>query len=1019
MFGYLASATGRLWLTASHGGKSRIFSTSPNLADQGVPTPAVPPLDGSSASYLEDMYNSWLNDPKSVHSSWDAYFRHSQSGETGYMRPPSFALPSTLGYLSSSKAAAGAPASAPTAAAATAATPQTIQEHLTVQAIIRNYQMRGHLAARLNPLEPMFEIEDKTSTISEQLGKPPPEVINQHKLEPSMWETSFKLPSSTMIGGSDGQTLSLKEIIKRLELTYCRHVGLEYMHINDPEQCSWIRERFEVPGVTELKKPEKRLLLTRLAKAVLFEAFLQKKWSSEKRFGLEGCEVLIPCIKTIIDECAKRDAEMAIIGMAHRGRLNVIANVCQKPLNIIFSQFRGLQAEDEGAGDVKYHLGVYNNRELPASKKPFTTVLVANPSHLEMVNPVCAGRARAEQFYRNDPEGKKVITIVMHGDAAICGEGIVYETINFANLSDYHNGGTIHFVVNNQVGFTTDPEFSRSSLYSTEVGKVVGAPIFHVNADDPESAAYVAKVAAEFRSKFHKDVVIDLIGYRRHGHNEADEPMFTQPFMYQKIKKMPNIFEKYSAAAIKQGVVSEAEVKEFKDQTDKILEEEFGKAAKLTSMRFADWIDCPWPGFFKKQTPLKCMPTGVSLEALDHIANKFAHLPSEDFELHKALMRVMHMRQEMVKNHTADWAIGEALAIGSLLQEGTHVRLSGQDVQRGTFSHRHHTVHHQSKANTKYTYLKDLHPNQAPYSICNSPISEYGILGFEHGYSMANPGSLVIWEAQFGDFANNAQPIFDCMVASGQWKWVRQCGLVVLLPHGLEGQGPEHSSTRVERFLQLSSDDPDFLPPDDPDYVVRQLRDINWIIANCTTPANLFHVLRRQIKLPFRKPLLICTPKSLLRHPEARSKFDEMIDGTEFKRIIPATGPASENADNVKKLVFCSGKVYYDFMKEAKEKKIEDKIAIARVEQICPFPYDLVQQEAKKYHKAQIAWGQEEHKNSGCWTYVNPRFETALKGERDILYIGRAPSASTASGNKIQYQKEYESLLEELVKNCQ
>ncbi|XP_050309598.1 2-oxoglutarate dehydrogenase complex component E1-like [Anthonomus grandis grandis] len=987
------------------------YDTAKNAQGPFPPTknPELP-VDGTSAVYLEEMYKAWLTDPKSVHQSWDAYFRSLTSGGTAVKQS------GTTPTLFSSTPSAAPPllASAPAVATADASS-ASIEEHMHVQAIIRSYQVRGHLVARLDPLEDMFDVKDKTTSYSEKYGQYPPEVIRYHRLDANMLNNTYTLPPSTKIGG-DQRQLPLKEILKRLELTYCRHIGLEYMHIHDVEQCDWIRSKFETPGAKELKKPEKRLLLNRLGRAVLFEDFLKKKWSSEKRFGLEGCEVMIPSIKTIIDEFAKNGGEMAIIGMAHRGRLNVLANICKKPLELIFSQFRGLQPEDEGAGDVKYHLGVYNKRILASTNKDFTTVLVANPSHLEMVNPVCAGRVKAEQVLRNDVKGDKVIPIIMHGDAAICGEGVVYETINMANLIDYHNGGTIHVIVNNKIGFTTDPKYSRSSPYCTDVGKTVEAPIFHVNGDDPEEAIYVAKMAAQFRSKFHKDVVVDLTGYRRYGHNEMDEPMFTHPVKYTLIQKTPNVFEKYAKVAVETGVVTQEEVKAFREEQEKQMEADFGNAAKHTTIRFGDWIDSPWKNFFKNKDPNKCEPTGVSLDVIKTISEAFSHEP-KDFVIHKALQRVMHARQEMLKQEIADWAMGEAIAIGSLVHEGIPVRVSGQDVQRGTFSHRHHMVHHQTKDNTRYQYLKDIFPGQAKYEICNSPISEYGILGFEHGYSMADPNSLVIWEAQFGDFANNGQAMFDCMIASGQWKWVRQCGLVILLPHGLEGMGPEHSSARMERMLQLCSDNADNIPPNTPEAPINQLREINWIVANVTTPANLFHIWRRQIKLPFRKPLLVFTPKSLLRHPEARSKFDEMKEGTEFRRVYPETGPASKNPVNAAKLIFCTGKVYFDFIHKIKEAKMEEKIALVRVEQIAPFPYDLVGEECSKYANAMVCWGQEEHKNSGAWTYVEPRLNALLKGQRKASYIGRAPSASTSSGNKIQYNNEFEALMNEVVKS--
>ncbi|KAF7269918.1 hypothetical protein GWI33_017078 [Rhynchophorus ferrugineus] len=955
-------------------------------------------LNPSSSQYLEEMYNAWLRDPNSVHVSWDAYFR------TGaYHRPPTL----EPGYSHQ-------PVPKQTVQSVTDTNLSTTEEHLSVQAIIRSYQVRGHLVARTNPLQDMFDINDWNTTLSDKFGSPP-EVIRYHKINETMWNKPYILPPSTRIGDKQ-RSLPLKEIIKRLELAYCRHIGIEYMHINNVEECNWIRERFEVPGVIKLSKHEKRSLLSRLARGVLFEAFLQKKWSSEKRFGVEGCEVLIPCMKSIIDTSVQLGAEMIVIGMAHRGRLNILANICRKPLEKIFAQFQTLEPEDEGSGDVKYHLGVYSEGENKYTNKPLKIVLVANPSHLEQVNPVCEGRVRAEQFSLKDVEQKKVIPILIHGDASLSGEGVCYETIHFAELPNFKTGGTIHVVINNQIGFTTDPRYSRSSPYCTDVARVVNAPIFHVNSDDPESVVYVSKTAAEWRSQFKKDVVVDLVCYRKHGHNEMDEPMFTQPIMYTKIKAMKNVWEKYCEATKQQGIVTEEEILKYKKDYEEVCENGFKKASQETTVRFSDWIDAPWKNFFKNKDVTKCEPTGVTEDVLQHIATKFSSPPPGDFVIHKSLQRIFNQRMELVQSKKCDWALGEALTFGSLLKEGIHVRLSGEDVERGTFSHRHHVVHHQTKDAVRYTYLQDLFPDQAKYVVCNSPISEYGVLGFEHGYSMANPNSLVIWEAQFGDFANNAQTMFDTMIASGQSKWIRQCGMVCLLPHGLEGQGPEHSSARVERYLELTSDDPDYLPPNTPTFAMNQLNDINWIVANCTTPANYFHIIRRQIKLPFRKPLILLTPKSLLRHTEARSSFSEMVEGTEFQRIIPSQGRSSEDPDNVKKLVFCSGKVYYDFAKTVQEKNLDHHIAITRIEQMCPFPYDLIIEECNKYKNAQIVWGQEEHKNSGCWTYMQPRFETALKGTRLITYVGRPPSASTASGNKIQYQREYENLINDIIK---
>ncbi|XP_018575609.1 2-oxoglutarate dehydrogenase, mitochondrial isoform X3 [Anoplophora glabripennis] len=1004
-----------------------------------VPAAAESFLNGSSSQYVEDMYNAWLADPSSVHASWDSFFRNSAQGGPGYQSPPSLAplgkneIPATslLSLTGASPSAVGP------------INEKIIDDHLAVQAIIRSYQIRGHHIAKLDPLGiNSADLDDQT---------PQELVYKNYNFEEADMDRVFKLPSTTFIGGNE-KALPLREILRRLELTYCRHIGVEFMFINSLEQCNWIRQRLETPGVTDLSVDQKRLILARLTRSTGFESFLARKWSSEKRFGLEGCEILIPAMKTVIDKSTELGVESIVMGMPHRGRLNVLANVCRKPLHQLFTQFAGLQAADDGSGDVKYHLGTYIERLNRVTNKNIRLAVVANPSHLETVDPVVQGKTRAEQFYRGDGEGKKVMSVLLHGDAAFAGQGVVFETMHLSELPDYTTHGTVHIVANNQIGFTTDPRFSRSSPYCTDVARVVNAPIFHVNADDPESVIHVCNIAAEWRSTFHKDVVIDLVCYRRNGHNEIDEPMFTQPLMYRKIKAIKPLLQSYSEQLIKEGIVSEEEVKDVKDKYDKICEEAFERARQETHIKYKDWIDSPWSGFFEGKDPLKVNPTGVNEETLVHIGKRFSSPPpnATEFIIHKGIERILKSRMEMVENRITDWALGEAMAFGSLVKEGIHVRLSGQDVERGTFSHRHHVLHHQTVDKATYRPLCNLYPDQAPYTVCNSSLSEYGVLGFELGYSMTNPNALVIWEAQFGDFANTAQCIIDQLLSSGQAKWVRQTGLTLFLPHGMEGQGPEHSSARLERFLQMSSDDPDYFPPESDDFAVRQLHDINWIVANCTTPANLFHVLRRQIALPFRKPLILMTPKSLLRHPEARSSFDDMNEGTEFKRIIPDQGPASQNPEGVEKLIFCTGKVYFDVLAAIKEKKLESKIALARVEQLTPFPFDLLKQECAKYSNAQIAWCQEEHKNQGGWTYVEPRFETTLAGQRDIVstktesrgwfsrlfgkdepkpqskqrnenvpdarvvsYVGRPVAASTATGSKAQYLKELAALLED------
>ncbi|KAL9905480.1 2-oxoglutarate dehydrogenase-like, mitochondrial isoform 3-T5 [Glossina fuscipes fuscipes] len=967
---------------------------------------AEPFANGTTASYVEEMYNAWLRDPSSVHTSWDAYFRSNT-----YCGPPNLApiQPNTLPMT------AFAGMSAP---AGVAPDSKTIDDHLAVQAIIRSYQSRGHLASELDPLG-ILTVE-KTVGKDGLTRRANEDVLRQHSgflFGEQDMDRKFKLPSTTYIGGEE-PALPLREILNRLENVYCNRIGIEFMFINSLEQCNWIRKHFETPGVMNFTPERKRLILARLTRATGFESFLARKFSSEKRFGLEGCEMLIPALKEIIDISTDLGVESVIMGMPHRGRLNTLANVCRKPLHQIFTQFAGLEAADDGSGDVKYHLGTYIERLNRVTNKNIRLAVVANPSHLEAVDPVVQGKTRAEQFYRGDQEGRKVMSILIHGDAAFCGQGVVYETMHLSDLPDYTTHGTIHVVANNQIGFTTDPRFSRSSPYCTDVARVVNAPIFHVNADDPEAVIHVCKVAAEWRSAFHKDVVIDLVGYRRNGHNEIDEPMFTQPLMYQKIRKHKNCLDLYADKLIAEGTCTSEEIKSVAEKYEKICDEAMELAKKETHIKYKDWLDSPWSGFFEGKDPLKVSPTGVKEETLIHIGNRFSAPPpnAAEFVIHKGLTRVLAARKAMVDERVADWALGEAMAFGSLLKEGIHVRLSGQDVERGTFSHRHHVLHHQLVDKATYNPLQHLYPDQAPYSVSNSSLSEYAVLGFEHGYSMTNPNALVLWEAQFGDFHNTAQCIIDQFISSGQAKWVRQSGLVMLLPHGMEGMGPEHSSARIERFLQMSSDDPDYFPPESDEFAIHQLHDINWIVANCTTPANLFHILRRQIALPFRKPLILFTPKSLLRHPDAKSPFSEMSDGSEFQRIIPDRGPAGDNPSSVKKVIFCSGRVYYDIAKTRKEKDLEKEIAIVRVEQISPFPFDLIKEQSNTYKDAEFVWVQEEHKNQGCWSYVQPRFLTALNHSKDVGYIGRPCGASTATGSKAQHIRELNAFLTDAMK---
>ncbi|XP_035760694.1 2-oxoglutarate dehydrogenase-like, mitochondrial [Neolamprologus brichardi] len=914
------------------------------------PLPAVV----SNSSYVEEMYLTWLDDHKNVHESWDSFFHNIQasgpSGEADERRPSALLQGRVLSHSLD-------------------VAEKVVEDHLAVHTLIRAYQIRGHHVAQLDPLGILdadldsFVPSDLITTIDK---------LGLYGLDESDLDRSFQLPHTTFIGGQEA-TLPLKEIIRRLEASYCGHIGVEFMFINNVNQCQWIRQKFETPGIMQFTNAEKRTLLARLIRSTRFEDFLARKWSSEKRFGLEGCEVLIPALKTIIDKSSAAGIDSVIMGMPHRGRLNVLANVIRKDLDQIFCQFDPkLEAADEGSGDVKYHLGMYHERINRETDKNITLSLVANPSHLEAVDPVVQGKTKAEQFYRGDTQGKKVMSILMHGDAAFAGQGVVYETFHLSELPSYTTNGTIHVVVNNQIGFTTDPRVARSSPYPTDVARVVNAPIFHVNADDPEAVMYVCRVAAEWRATFNKDVVIDLVCYRRFGHNEMDEPMFTQPLMYKQIHRQEHVLKKYSEKLIAEGVVTLQEFEEEVAKYDKICEEAYTSSKDEKILHIRHWLDSPWPDFFTAQgepKSMSCLPTGLDEEVLQHIGQIASSVPLEDFNIHPV----------------------------------SHLLFC---------SHRHHVLHDQEVDKRICVPMNHLWENQASYTVCNSSLSEYGVVGFELGFAMANPNALILWEAQFGDFHNTAQCIIDQFISSGQAKWVRNNGIVLLLPHGMEGMGPEHSSARPERFLQMTKDDPDHIPEFTGDFEVQQLYDCNWIVVNCSTPANYCHVLRRQILLPFRKPLIIFTPKSLLRHPDARSGFDDLAKGTKFKRLIPDEGPASQSPGQVKRVIFCAGKVYYELAKERKQQNLDRDVAIIRLEQISPFPFDLVSEEVEKYTNAELVWCQEEHKNMGYYDYVRPRFLTVVANKKPIWYVGRDPAAAPATGNKSTHLNELRKFMD-------
>ncbi|CAB5202955.1 unnamed protein product [Rhizophagus irregularis] len=721
-------------------------------------------------------------------------------------------------------------------------------------------------------------------------------------------------------------------------------------------------------------------------------------------------------MKALIDRSVDLGIESLVLGMAHRGRLNVLSNVVRKPNESIFNEFSGIEPSDEGTGDVKYHLGMNYDRPTPSGKHVHLS-LAANPAHLEAVDPVVLGKTRALQHYANDEkEHHRSMALLLHGDAAFAAQGVVYETMGFHDLPNYTTGGTVHLIVNNQIGFTTDPRFARSTPYCSDVAKVVNAPIFHVNGDDVEAVNFVCQLAAEWRQTFKKDVVVDIVCYRKYGHNEVDQPSFTQPRMYQQIAKQTPILEKYVQKLLKDGTFTKEDIEKHKKRVWNILEENYQKSKDYVPTS-REWLSSSWNGFKSPKelaeeiTP--AYPTGSSYELLQHVGEVISSYP-KGFNVHSGLVRILKARAKAInEGQGIDWPTAEGLALGSLLLEGKHVRLSGQDVERGTFSQRHAVLHDQVNE-TQYVPLNDLRPYQAKFSVCNSSLSEFGVLGFEYGYSLVNPNSLVLWEAQFGDFINNAQCIIDQFIASGETKWLQRTGLVVLLPHGYDGQGPEHSSGRLERFLQLCNDHPYVYPP--PEKMARQHQDCNVQIINVTTPANYFHVLRRQIHRDFRKPLIAFTSKSLLRHPMARSSLAEMTGDTTFMRYIPDPHPETlASPEKITRHILCSGQVYYALLRAREQNKM-DHVAISRLEQICPFPYDLLSQHIDKYPNAELIWAQEEPLNGGAWTYVAPRIRTLMNHSKrhegkTAKPATRLPSASPATGNKKQHIQEEHDLL--------
>jgi 2-oxoglutarate dehydrogenase E1 component len=859
------------------------------------------------------------------------------------------------------------------------------KDSISAVSLIRAYRLRGHLLANLDPLG-MRE--------SDYLDELHPEFYGFKKEN-----YDKKIFLNGVINRKDA---TIKEILKFLKKTYCGNVGYEFMHISNPDERKWFRDRIEQDtNALEFTKNGKEAILNKLVQAEGFEKFLATKYVGTKRFGLDGGESLIPALEQIIKISGQSQVKEVKIGMSHRGRLNVLANVLQKSYKRIFNEFAGEfgNTSDEGAGDVKYHLGASSNREFDGNSVHVS--LTDNPSHLEAVNPVVLGQTRAKQFFHKDKERNKVIPILIHGDAAFAGQGVVAECFAMSGLPGHNTGGTIHIIVNNQIGFTTSPRFARSSPYPSDVAKMVDAPIIHANGDDPEAVVYAARIASEFRLKFNRDVVVDLICYRRFGHNEGDEPSFTQPLMYKKIRSHPTPVKVYGKKLIDQKVISDEDlenvIKKFKD----LLDDQF-KNAKDYKPKIA-WFEGTWSAYKPEKGKDKRGVTGADTKKLLEISEKI-NSSSDDLNLHKTIVKILNNRKEAVRSGTnIDWSTAEALAFGSLLEEGYPVRLVGQDSGRGTFSQRHSVLRNQ-KDNSRYVPLNNISKNQKQFEVVDSFLSELAVLGFEYGYSLVEPNTLTLWEAQFGDFANGAQVVIDQFIASGERKWTRASGLVMLLPHGYEGQGPEHSSARLERFLQLCSND-------------------NLQVMNCTTPANYFHALRRQMHRDFRKPLIMMTPKSLLRNKYCVSNLEDFSKSNSFHRILwdHAIDPQSKGfiklkeSSKIKKVILCSGKVYFDLL-EAREKLKKDDVVLFRIEQLYPFPAKTLVKELKPYAgSAKFFWCQEEPKNMGAWfsvrDYIQWTLDTIKANNNEISYIGRSPDASPATG----YAKRHNSQQQEII----
>lgn len=978
-------------------------------------------LYGGNATYIEDLYNRFKTDAKSIDPTWASYFSRlgdSSADVAANAEGPSWqrqdwpqsangelvsALDGNWGEiavktgaaLTKKAAAEGAPAPNPVDVM------QSTRDSIRAIMMIRAYRSRGHLHADLDPLklkddEPSPELDPRTYGFTEA-------------------DYSRKIFIDNVLGL---EFATVPEMLAILQRTYCSTVGIEYMHMHDAEAKQWVQERIEGPDKEIRFTPEgKKAILNKLIEAEGFEKFLDVKFTGTKRFGLDGSESLIPALEQIIKRGGALGVKDIVLGMAHRGRLNVLTQVMQKPHRALFHEFKGgaYYSEDvEGSGDVKYHLGASSDREFDGNQVHLS--LTANPSHLEIVDPVVLGKARAKQDQRSAVNGhfladtrqtdrSVALPLLIHGDAAFAGQGIIYECLGLSGLKGHRTGGSVHFVINNQIGFTTSPMNSRSSPYPTDVAKMIEAPVFHVNGDDPEAVVFVSKVATEFRQRFGRPVVVDMFCYRRFGHNEGDEPSFTQPLMYSKIRSHKTTLELYSERLIAEGLLTGEEIDKLKADWRAKLETEF-EAGQDFKPNKTDWLDGQWKDMKKADADgPRRGDTGVAMAELVKVGTRITQVPA-GFAVHKTVKRFLDNRLAAIESGEGiDWATGEALAFGTLVLEEHPVRLSGQDSERGTFSQRHSVLNDQENGDA-YTPLNNIDPKQERYEVINSMLSEEAVLGFEYGYSLAEPNTLTLWEAQFGDFANGAQVVVDQFISSGERKWFRMSGLVMLLPHGYEGQGPEHSSARLERYLQSCAED-------------------NMQVCNITTPANYFHALRRQVKRDFRKPLILMTPKSLLRHKRATSSLVEFGPESTFHRLLwddaEAPGPKKTTIqlvpdEQIRRVVLSSGKVYYDLLEDREKRGIND-VYLLRVEQLYPFPAKALLDELSRFKNAEVVWCQEEPKNMGAWAFVQPYIDWVLdqmgRANDRPRYVGRAASASTATGLMRTHLAQIQQFLEE------